>query len=201
MVGLLVISVAGCADTDDTTPSTADEAISPTISANSSTDETTASPDNMTADRAKEIALSHAGLAEANVTFVTAKLDTEDGKQEYEIEFYSGNTEYDYDIDASTGEILSYDYDAENYSASGSTQSGDNSTYIGEEKAKSIALEKVSGATESDIRLYLDYEDGMAVYEGSIVFDSMEYEFEIDATTGTIVDWNVESVLDRKSVV
>jgi len=32
--------------------------------------------------------------------------------------------------------------------------------------------------------------------EGSIVFDNMECEFEIDATTGTIVDWNVESVFD-----
>jgi len=37
MVGLLLISVAGCADTDDATPISADEAISPTISANSST--------------------------------------------------------------------------------------------------------------------------------------------------------------------
>jgi hypothetical protein len=43
----------------------------------------------MTADRAKEIALVHAGLAEANVTFFTVKPDTDDGRPEYEIEFYS----------------------------------------------------------------------------------------------------------------
>nr|WP_231590523.1 hypothetical protein [Methanosarcina siciliae] len=41
----------------------------------------------------------------------------------------------------------------------------------------------------------MNYEDEMTD-EGSIVFDNMEYEFEIDATTGTIVDWNVESVFD-----
>lgn len=77
-----------------------------------------------------------------------------------------------------------------------STQSGDNNMYTGQEKAKSTALAKVYGATESDVRLYLDYEDGIAVYEGSIIFDNMEYEFEIDAATGTIVSWNAESVFD-----
>ncbi|WP_229390820.1 hypothetical protein [Methanosarcina sp. DH2] len=67
------------------------------------------------------------------------------------------NTEYDYDIDASMGDILSYNYDAENYAAFISTQSDDNNTYIGQEKAKSTSLAKVSGATESDMQLYLDY--------------------------------------------
>lgn len=196
VVSILAISVAGCATTKDSASNDADETVSPTIPTNASVEENTISTDNMTADRAKEIALTHAELEEANVTFVTAKLDTDDGRQVYEIEFYSGNIEYDYDIDASTGDILSYDYDVGNYSASNSTHSGGTNAYIGEEKAKSIALAKVSGATESDIRLNLDYEDGRALYEGSIVFDNMEYEFEIDATTGTIVNWKVESVFD-----
>lgn len=196
MVSLLAISVAGCASTDDVTSSTDDEALPPAISETSSVNETTIVADNITADRAKEIALAHAGLTEADVTFVKAKLDTDDGRQEYEIEFYNASTEYDYEIDMSTGEILSYDSDAENYSSSGSTQSGNTNTYIGEEKAKSIALAKVPGATESDIQLHFDSEDRMAIYEGSIVFGNMEYEFEINAATGTIVDWNVESVVD-----
>lgn len=196
MVSLLAISAAGCASTDDVTPSTDDEALPPAISETSSVNETTIVADNITADRAKEIALAHAGLTKADVTFVKAKLDTDDGRQEYEIEFYNGSTEYDYEIDMSTGEILSYDSDAENYSSSGSTQSGNTNTYIGEEKAKSIALAKVPGATESDIQLHFDSEDRMAIYEGSIVFGNMEYEFEINAATGTIVDWNVESVVD-----
>lgn len=197
MVSVLVISVTGCADTDDTAPDTADEAVSPSGSEPLSTNETPSSMEVITLDRAKEIALAHAGLEETDVTFVNAKLDTDDGKQEYEIEFYSGNIEYDYDIDPSTGDILSYDSDVENYSASGSVQSDNNITYIGEEKAKSIALAKVPGATESDIRLALDSEDGKAVYEGSILFDNMEYEFEIDAATGTIVNWSAESINDE----
>ena len=55
----------------------------------------------------KRQALEHAGLTEADVTFVHVKLDRDDGRLEYEVEFYKDNTEYDYDIDANTGEILS----------------------------------------------------------------------------------------------
>ncbi|MDI9395542.1 MAG: PepSY domain-containing protein [Euryarchaeota archaeon] len=196
MVSVLVISVTGCVNTDDKAPGTSDEAVPHTGSEPSSGNENPSSMGVISLDRAKEIALDHAGLAETDVTFVNAKLDTDDGKPEYEIEFYSGNTEYDYDIDPYTGDILSYDSDVENYSASGSVQSDNKITYIGEEKAKSIALAKVPGATESDIRLALDSDDGNAVYEGSILFDDMEYEFEIDAAAGTIVDWSAEPIND-----
>ena len=54
-------------------------------------------------DRAKSIALGHAGVS---VSFSKAKLDDDDGRGVYEIEFYVGNTEYDYEIDAHSGAIL-----------------------------------------------------------------------------------------------
>lgn len=59
-------------------------------------------------DKAKEIALNHAGLSASDVTFVKAELDYEDGVRVYEIEFWSGRTEYDYEINAESGEIVSY---------------------------------------------------------------------------------------------
>ena len=62
-------------------------------------------------DRAKEIALNHAQLNESDVQFVKAKLENDDGGVEYEIEFYSGRTEYDYTIDAISGNIIEYDVD------------------------------------------------------------------------------------------
>nr|WP_314982376.1 PepSY domain-containing protein [uncultured Stomatobaculum sp.] len=40
-----------------------------------------------------------------------AKLDDDDGRGVYEIEFYVGNTEYDYKIDAYSGGIIEYDID------------------------------------------------------------------------------------------
>ncbi len=65
----------------------------------------------ITVDSAKEIALNHANLNEADVRFVKAELENDDDKMEYEIEFYSGGTEYDYTIDAVSGNIIEHDID------------------------------------------------------------------------------------------
>lgn len=62
-------------------------------------------------DRAKSIALNHANLNESEVQFAKAKQENDDGREEYEIEFYSGRTEYDYTIDAISGDIIEYDVD------------------------------------------------------------------------------------------
>ncbi|MBO6133828.1 MAG: PepSY domain-containing protein, partial [Lachnospiraceae bacterium] len=51
------------------------------------------------------IALQKAGLKEKDVTFSKAKLENDDGKKEYDIEFYRGGYEYEYEIDALTGKI------------------------------------------------------------------------------------------------
>ena len=69
------------------------------------------SNDYIGVDRAKEIALKHAQLSESDVQFAKAKLENDDGEVEYEIEFYSGRTEYDYTIDAVSGNIIEYDVD------------------------------------------------------------------------------------------
>lgn len=55
--------------------------------------------------------LNHAGQSASAVYFDKAELDYDDGIQKYELEFVSGNTEYDYEIDAVTGAILEYDRD------------------------------------------------------------------------------------------
>lgn len=154
----------------------------------------------ITAEQAKETALTHAGLKESDVTFVKAKLDRDDGRLVYDVEFYSGYTEYDYEIDASTGAIISFDYDAEHYNAPAATtnqsSSSNSGSYIGESAAKAIAAGKISGATEADVWLHLDYDDGRAVYEGSCIYGEIKYEFEIRATDGVILEWDAESVYD-----
>ena len=61
--------------------------------------------------KAKAIALQDAGLKEEDVTFVRCHMDMDDGRMEYEVEFFSGNTEYDYDIDAATGAVVDFDTD------------------------------------------------------------------------------------------
>lgn len=62
-------------------------------------------------DKAKEIALEHAGLKESDVSHIFVELDFDDGILRYEVDFHQGQYEYDYDIDAKTGKILSYDKD------------------------------------------------------------------------------------------
>lgn len=57
-------------------------------------------------DAAKAIALKDAGLAEADVTELKAELDLDDAVVHYDVDFKAGGLEYDYDIDATTGDIL-----------------------------------------------------------------------------------------------
>ena len=146
----------------------------------------------ITKAKAKSIALKHAGVSASKATFVKAKLDYEDGRRVYEIEFYSGNTEYDYEILASNGKIISYDKDIENYKIPRKNTSS--STYIGKAKAKSIALKDagVSASSATFTKTKLDYEDGIRVYEIEFYTNSAEYEYEINARTGKIRDVDVE---------
>ncbi len=62
-------------------------------------------------ERAKKIALEHAGLSEKDVIFERTELDRDDGIVKYEIEFRQGRTEYDVDIHAYDGRILSFEKD------------------------------------------------------------------------------------------
>lgn len=143
----------------------------------------------ITEDQAREIALANAGLTSDQVTFLRSKLDYDDGRRVYDIEFYTADyTEYDYEIDADTGTILSYDFDAEGY-----TPPASGTTSITAEQAQQIALEKVPGATERDIYEFeVDRDDGRLEYEGTIYYDGMEYEFTIDGYSGAVRDWEAE---------
>ena len=158
---------------------------------------------SITVEEAKTIALNHAGLTADAVTFVKAKQDYDDGRLVYEIEFVttSGNgyLEYDYEIDAATGNILSYDYDAESYTPQPMTTTPSTATgaLIDEATAKLTAVNQMPGASTSDICEWkLDYDDGRWEYEGKIIYNQMEFEFTIDAATGAVIEWDVESIYD-----
>lgn len=63
---------------------------------------------SVTLDEAKAIALRKASLSENEVTFTEAKLDRDDGVENYEIEFVKDGIEYSADIRVSDGAILSW---------------------------------------------------------------------------------------------
>lgn len=136
---------------------------------------------------AKQIALEHAGIAEADASYLWVSRDYDDGRLEYEVEFFSGSKEYDYDIDAADGSILSFDSETE---FAGKKTAG--SEGISLEQAKKIALAKVPGANDSHIRIEKDRDDGQLLYEGKIVYSGVEYEFEISAVDGSVLDWEID---------
>ncbi len=68
--------------------------------------------DLISKEEAKEIALNHAGYNADEVKFTKAKLDHDDGRYEYDIEFrVDQNLEYEYSINAENGKILEFDRD------------------------------------------------------------------------------------------
>ena len=138
---------------------------------------------------AQKIALEHAGVKAADATIIRSKLDYEDGRQVYDIEWYAGGAKYDYEIAADTGEIISSAYEEKTVGANS------NNVTVSEADAKKTALDRVSGATDKDIYEWkLDYDDGRSEYEGKIIYGGTEYEFTIDAATGSIIEWDAEKI-------
>ena len=153
------------------------------------TPSTNTSTGAVTEAKAQEIALAHAGVKAADATITKSRLDYEDGRQVYEIEWYANGAKYDYEIAVATGEIIDSSYEAKTVVGTG------NSATVSEATAKQTALSRVSGATEKDIYEWkLDYDDGRPEYEGKIIYGGTEYEFTIDATTGSVTEWDTEAV-------
>ena len=150
---------------------------------------TSTSSTDIGAEKAKEIALQHAGVSASNAVFVKAERERDDGRLTYDVDFYAGNKEYDYEILAADGTILSYDADIEGYRIPSSTSSS-SSGYISVERAKEIALQH-AGLSSSGVnfdKAEFDHDDGRAEYEIEFHHNFREYEYTIDAASGTILE-------------
>lgn len=140
-------------------------------------------------DRAKEIALNDAGYTESKVVMVGLELEWDNGRLVYDVEFYVNKTEYDYEIDASTGAILAKDQDIENFTIPSSGVS------ITLNRAKEIALADagVKAADATFTKAKQDYDNGRVVYDVEFYAGQVEYEYEIDASSGAILDKDVDN--------
>ncbi len=150
---------------------------------------TTSTGTDIGAEKAKEIALQHAGVSASNAVFVKAERERDDGRLTYDVDFYAGNKEYDYEILAADGTILSYDADIEGYRIPSSTSSS-SSGYISVERAKEIALQHagLSSSGVNFVKAEFDHDDGRAEYEIEFHHNFREYEYTIDAASGTILE-------------
>ncbi len=140
---------------------------------------TTKPASSISLDDAKNIVLKKVPGA----TITEIKLDYDDGRKVYEGSAYKGSTEYDFEINASTGDIIKWesermDDDDNEYPVS--------SNIVTEAKAREAVLNKLPGATILSIEL--DEDDGVYVYEGDAKKDGVEYEFVVDAKTGKVLE-------------
>ena len=165
-------------------------AVTPSVPTQAATSQS-GSTSEITEDQAKQIAFDHAQVKEEDLTNLKVKKDFDDGVSIYEVDFQAANKQYEYDIKAADGQILTTDFEIDDDYVDPNTQ-----TAVSEADAKAAALARVEGASDSDIRIQLQRDDGLLVYEGTIIYNNTEYDFEINAETGDFLSWEQDSVYD-----
>lgn len=139
---------------------------------------------------ALQTALKDAGVNEADASRIRVTMDRDDGMLVYEVRFDAAEVEYDYEIDAESGRIVSTDVERwDDDDRDDRNRTANANVAVSRDEAVKTALGKVSGATEKDVRIELDYDDGRYRYEGDIIYNGIEYDFEIDADSGRILEW------------
>ena len=165
----------------------------------------------ITQKNARKIALEDAGLTEAEVTISAEKLDTENGVAVYEVDFVKGNVKYEYDINATTGAVYSKNSESTAVSSTEAAaqpseaqtvaaseapkaENRSNNNYIGLERAKAIALGDagLSAVSVTFTEAKPDFDDGVPNYDLDFYTATHEYDYEINALTGAIMDKSVE---------
>ena len=139
----------------------------------------------LTAEQAKSTALNHAGLTAESVWDLSIDLDQKNGHTIFDVDFENSEAEYEYWIEAYTGEVLrSNKENRRNNSTSTATTAS-----ITAQQAKEIALQQAGLAESSiyDLEIELERENGTLCYKVEFESAGMDYEYEIDATTGAIL--------------
>ena len=161
----------------------------------------------ITEQEAKNIAAGNAGVTEEQIQYITVKQDWDDGRARYEVEFTAAGVEYDYELDASDGRILSADsevidkgYRASQNGTTGSQNAAGTSQTapggVSIETAKQTVMDRIPGIDAGNIYIHPDYDDGISLYEGEAYYAEVKYEFEINAENGNIISWEAESIYD-----
>lgn len=196
LAGSLVL-LAACSDThksetpvNDTPPA----AVSSTQVLNS-----------ITAERAVEIALAHAGVTNKKAKFTKTQLDSDDAVPNYEIEFVADGYEYDYEIAVADGKIIRAEYEKPDALPGGESKPSESEAtkpketaksngYISVDSAKAAAL-KDAGVNEADAvfeKAVFDGNDLIPHYDIEFYANGYEYDYEIHAEKATVIEKDKE---------
>ena len=155
---------------------------------------TTLAAADISRDQALQAALSDAALDSSSVSRSRIERDRDDGIVVYEVEFFSGDWEYDYVISAADGSILSVSRDR--FSRSGAS----NDIVLTEAEALQAAFSD-SGASSDDYRIRLDRDDRRMAYEVSFTAGGWAYSYKIDAVDGSVLEADRERVPDQSDLI
>ena len=187
----------GATLTDNSVATVQDQAALPP-EIDSPTQETAANTP-ITRQEALSVALVHANVTEDQIRDLETDLDWEQGKRIWEVDFDHEGTEFEYDIDAYTGEILKSRTQppkqaapAEQPTTSKTTITTQTEKKLTRDEAKAIALKHAGVSTVYDLDVELDKEKGILVWEVDFEVSGMEYEYEIDAYSGKILRFHKE---------
>ena len=150
-------------------------------------------------EAALAIALEHAGVTLEQLSWYEICLDFDDGIWVYEVEFAVGNTEYEYEINAITGEIIKFEteLDDDPHGAPPVTErptQQPGSNFLSEDEIKAIVFNH-AGVNANDVREFeieLDDEHGIWVYEVEFKAGNIEYDYVVNAVTGEIIKSETE---------
>ena len=177
------------------------------LTADSETGSLPTDPDQrITAAQAREKVLEHLGMEAGEVTFKKVELDHDDNRMRYEIVLVAGSREYEYELDAQDGAVLSWDYEElenddlpeqdtgdadEDDDSDDRPETAPGGSVLSPEAARASALQHAGLSSASFTKTKLDQDDGRSVYEIEFHTADCEYEYQIDAVTGAVLDYEM----------
>lgn len=153
--------------------------------------QTVAQAVKVTKDQAVEIAKKQAGVKE--IKNLQVKLEKDDGRLEYDIEFVAGGIKYEFDVDAVTGKIWeeSAENDDDNWIFASPSAELPN-VKITREKAVEIAKKRAGVTNITNLRVETEFDNGRYEYDIEFVAAGVKYEYDVDAMSGALVEESIE---------
>lgn len=142
-------------------------------------------------DDVKENLPKHLNVSKNDIYFDSIDLEME--KNQYEVDFYYNNHEYEAKIDAKEGKIIYTDFT----SITTNSPENQNTPEITLEKAKELAL-KHANLDESNTALVKareEIDNGIAIYEIEYKDNTYEYDFDI-SKSGEILNYDKDRLYD-----
>lgn len=147
---------------------------------------------SITKDDAEIIAMENENLNPNGIYNLHTKKTNYHGIDVYEVEFEAKGAEIEYNIEISTGEIISREYEIDERYYNKFQGSS-----ITEEDIFKIIKSAIPNVKSKDIYYRLKNKNGYDQYEGYANVDNFRYEFVIDKRTGTVVEWKWERITNK----